>query len=372
MIRLLSDTKKKLSWPPEDTEKLSQMLRERARRLNKSDMDSALEADAHKPGYLRRDFGSFFVWVPFPLARAFPPHDIVLEIVELLEELAVGQKSSICISGSTAFIGQLKFVGDLDLCEYLLDGGTIPQLVTGHLSRHGVRAHLAKIKCHEDVFLSPFPGCADRVRDLVAQGVPRGTDPQNVRKLKFDFCAIAERLGIIPASNVVLWLSPEAPETGNALASFAHQEAVVDRGEGVARTLIDPDRLGAYLAFLEKDANNYLETNPIKAVKRSLSLTAMLGLSDWYDRAVDILNEPVVGLIVRARRTKELEELVAVSAEAVKSRLVDLLTREQAVLAEICVDEEDVRAVEAVAREFALGFLTVLGEFGTALERKDG
>ena len=74
--------------------------------------------DDAQPGYVIRDE----VLVPFYLLEDLPETDQLVEIATLGLSLRVTKQGVICLSGSTALLGSLKFVGDIDYCEYALPG----------------------------------------------------------------------------------------------------------------------------------------------------------------------------------------------------------------------------------------------------------
>ena len=58
-----------------------------------------------------------------------------------------------------------------------------------------------------------------------------------------------------------------------------------------------------------KDHIRYLrDTNPIKAVKRALSLARTIRLHDWADKAIDILRSPEAAAYVVEKRSSDLRE----------------------------------------------------------------
>jgi hypothetical protein len=72
-------------------------------------------------GYLRRQNSDVTVMLPFHLLGDFPEDDDLSALAHLSNHLRAGSTPTICLSGSSAFLGTLNVVGDLDFCEYVAD-----------------------------------------------------------------------------------------------------------------------------------------------------------------------------------------------------------------------------------------------------------
>ena len=91
--------------------------------------------DAANPGYVTRDQ----VLVPFYLLEDLPGTSELAELVALGLTLRVTADGVICLSGSTALLGSLKFVGDIDYCEYAEPGTYSTADIVAAASAHALR-----------------------------------------------------------------------------------------------------------------------------------------------------------------------------------------------------------------------------------------
>lgn len=368
LIRLLLDARGGCA-PAEDVIKgIPDLLRQRARQLDGADPTGSLRANGLHPGYLSRSCGDVMVHVPFPLVFAFPGERQLSDILALARTVSVGRDGCVCISGSSCFLGGITVVGDLDFCEYVFDGNELPTRVM-RLIESGRDAMLCKVQCGRP-FVAPWANCRQALQEFIEQGRP--APGERTRRLKLDFCGITETLGLLPASNIVIWLDPAAPEDGNALDSFAHQEAVIDRGNGVARTLVNARRLGAYLVFLRGQIDLFLPSSPVKSLKRALSLCGLLGLHLLYDECVDWLNHPVVEYMVFSKRIDELKDLIASSPSAETRRFERMLGQAESALDATMFDAQDAAETQGYLRLAAEVVREKVDELITWVETGDG
>src|ERR1700722_8972803 len=63
------------------------------------------------PGYLTTRCGEWRVYVPWPLVTSFPGPEIVTKLLEVGSTVAVEPISNLCISGSSAALGQDIVIG---------------------------------------------------------------------------------------------------------------------------------------------------------------------------------------------------------------------------------------------------------------------
>ncbi|ORE94327.1 hypothetical protein ATO13_09641 [Stappia sp. 22II-S9-Z10] len=317
LIGLYSDAK--AGHPPPDAdvaEDLASLLSFRAVEASRYDADQALFHAPDYPGYVSRSLDGLQIYVPFPLARAFPGAQSLRDIVAFAVDIGIGT-GAICISGSGAMSGTLHHLGDLDFCEYVFEAGELMGIAAlCDSASPSSRTALAAINCKGTVFIAPWDGIRDALEQLTRTGPPA---TPATHFLKLDYCAWCTTFGPIPATNRVLWLSRDDPEQGDALNSFAHQEAVIARGGSPVRTLISAERIGAYLVFLEREITAYKDKNPVKALKRALSFSAVVGIEPWYKDAVRLLNHEAVGRTVRQRRFREFAELASSVAPHARS-----------------------------------------------------
>lgn len=263
-----------------------------------SDPDRALVHDPKYPGYLWRKVGDSVVYVPFNLARVSPRANILTEVIAIGEKVRVSNEGTVCISGSTTFLGSLQIITDLDYCEYYVDlFANIKERLTIVSSMAELPLILAKLanveyRCTEDGKMSEL---ATRFMD----------DPQ---RLKLDFMSCGQ-LGPMPTTNVIL--PNEDGGDGQSSQTFAYQEAVVGGAEPY-RALVDPINFGRYLRFLQTEIHKYIDLsneNPIyavKALKRVLSLLLASGYHDEVNQVVSQLNRPEIEGVVEQMRLEEL------------------------------------------------------------------
>ncbi len=339
-------------------------LIQRARGLDRADPEGELAVNTDHPGYLTRRHGEFKIHVPFFLADVFPGRAVLDELLPLVLGVSVGAGGSLCVSGSTTFMGRLRMVGDIDICEYVFKAVGLPVAVMGHAHRAD-DAVLSLVAIDGQDFWHPWDGCEEGLIDFVRQGVPRGTSS---RRLKLDFVGAIPSLGPLPATNVVLWLDPNDPETGNALRSFAHQEAVIDRGCGIARTLVSPARLGAYLLFLRNQATDLTHSSPVKALKRTLSMCSLFGLQWFCDDALELLDHHAVSVMSRAKRLDELVGLVSRSDPAERPQLEAMLNNERLDVDAEPIEESEVMIVAQAIQELIGSVFALIDGWTNAYE----
>jgi len=303
-LQVLRDAQLNQASSPQLINQLPALLSQRARELERADLDEQLVTNSNFQGYLSRWIGEHQIHVPFPLVPYLPSVEVLLPAIKIAIAIAVGTDGCICISGSTVFAGSGLHVSDLDFCEYLFNATSLAEAVMEQIQRPELPL-ASVVKCGQD-FTSPWSGLHGALASLVGRGPPTENE---ARPIKLDFLAEAEALGPIPATNVILWLDQTASEAGNARRSFAYQEAVIDRGHGVARTLALADRLGAYLKFLCEQIEELKATDTLKALKRGLCVLSFLNLEEWTETVCTALKNPVIGKISRLKRFQKLERL---------------------------------------------------------------
>lgn len=367
LVKLLLEARR--GPQPQSTlvDQLPSLLSKRAAELERADTEGELVASFQFPGYLTRTVAGTPIHVPFPLVRLFPGADILQEIIPIASDISVGNDGAICLSGSSAFLGGIQTVGDLDFCEYVFEGASMPASV-GRIVGRADGPALAVMKCLEREFVHPWAGWQAGLDRFVEAGPPTGTDH---RRLKLDYCAMVPALGLLPATNLVLWLDSAQPEQGNALRSFAHQEAVFDRGSGVSRTLVDAARLAAYMGFLDGEIGKLAPGNPIKALKRTLSLCSLLGIDHWAEIVLGLLNQSVVGLATREKRLAELAGLVGVLDPETRDPFNRLLDEERTALRRAGLEPTDVDEFETILRDAIEGATAALEVLVARVEVND-
>jgi hypothetical protein len=266
-------------------------------------------------GYLKRALEERTLYVPFNLVPVFPDSEVLMDLMPVLRRVQVEAASSICVSGSTTFLGRTQQVTDLDFCEYFVS--EIARLAAGVAAKvpPAEPGPLARVKSNGRVFDYPFENLESGIRDCACvahDGAPG-------QPVKLDFLQDTVRFGSIPATNLVLPMDAKDGEGGNAKFSFAYQEAVITPSGKPLRALTDAGAFARYLQWLSKDIRSLLTDEnkqaekpdwPIKALKRCLSLYLAIGLDE--DDIADIIEElnhgtlTAVSLSMRAHEINEL------------------------------------------------------------------
>jgi len=119
---------------------------------------------------------------------------------------------------------------------------------------------------------------------------------------KLDFVVRFMNDGPMDVSNVVLVIDPADSDGGAAQMSFSSQEAPFTTA-WVPRRLASPFQLGAYIKFLRREIEHYLdERRHVKAAKRGLSLARIFFLDAHGDALLKLLGTPQAMSSVRQAR----------------------------------------------------------------------
>jgi hypothetical protein len=283
-----------------------------------TDEEGLLALDRRRPGYLTRSIGDYTVFVPFNLANVFPPARLLAPLVGISAALKLDQEGTICISGSTTFLGKLVVIGDLDFCEYYLSPiANLPGKAARIWGRRLDDCRVASVRCRSLKLFDPW---SNGEAQLSAVILPRGNSSA-LGTVKIEAVFFSAAMGVLPVSNMVLPLDKAAPEEGNAGKSFVFQEAVVVARGSPPRALLNPRNLGQYLEFLREEANNVLNDDPIKALKRVLSFALFVGRNDLARPLLDVLNTAAAAAAVIAKRTEALELMASEVPQALAARI---------------------------------------------------
>jgi hypothetical protein len=297
-------------------ERLHDVLRALAEKERSTAQTAVYQVDATHTGYLRRQIADVDVFVPFHLARYFPPDEILDAVIEASERIALDNGNPICISGSAAFLGAQVPIVDLDFCEYaigpqqdVLDGlhrlWTTPE----------VDFLLVKTKVSSEAdpdpapYLPPWPVWNVQ---LEAELTTKWSAIQARGKLDGVYgCNV---LNVLPISNLVLPLDPASPEAGSVQRTFVYQEAVVvAAGSRPPRDLVNSSSLGKYLDFLKREAEAFVSADPLKALKRCLSFFLLTDLREPAETIIEFLQTAGVALVTEAKRQAELDGIAALA-----------------------------------------------------------
>jgi len=336
------------------------------------DPDGTLRPADGFPGYLTAAQGDWRVFVPWPLATSFPGPAALAALLAVGTRVAVAPVSSLCISGTSCWLGRDIVVGDLDFCQYLLlaPAGIVTAAAAFVAPRPGQVLLRARYGAHPPA-APPWPDTWPALRAVME---PR-TSIDGAERFMIDFLGQHAHFGLLPVSNVVLASDLVDRNRGAAARSFVFQEAVaVPATHEQVRPpcLVDATQIAQYLAFLRHDVAAYAETKPIKAVKRAISLSATIRLPEIAEAGIDILTAPATARYVARKRAAEVA--AAVNGCGVVERQMAGGDRTAAPAGGEGDPESDgdVKRVLAEARDLVRQLLSRLDEIEAAMRRPDG
>lgn len=269
--------------------------------------------DSAHPGYIIRDR----VRVPFYLLEDLPGTTDLAEIATLGLSLRLTEDGVICLSGSTALLGTLKFVGDIDYCEYALPGTYSTADIVASANVHAVRTVLPLCERLKVVNPKWSQSCVDW-DSTASVKLKQCIDEDGAYQLKLDFITSTETVGPVEATNMALLLVAGREEE-IVRGSFAAQEVPIP-GSALPRPLCDPLQLGRYINFLIEQVQHYAKSNPVKALKRALSLARILMLAQWCDELIKYLQEPQAALRAAMEARAQLLERLTGTIEDSSAR----------------------------------------------------
>jgi hypothetical protein len=256
--------------------------------------------DSAHPGYVIRDK----VLVPFYLLQDLPGATELEEFAALGLSLRVTKNGLICLSGSMVLLGALKFVGDVDYCEYALPGTYSTLDIVASASAHAART--ACPLCERVKVVNPPWSQSCTAWDLTTAKDLERLIAEGAYQMKLDFITSTQAVGAVEATNMVLLLAA-GKEDEIVRKSFAAQEAPI-AGSVLPRLLCEPLQLGRYINFLIEQVEYYREANPVKALKRALSLARVLMLPKWDDELIKYLHHPQAALTAAIEARSQLLE----------------------------------------------------------------
>jgi hypothetical protein len=142
-------------------------------------------------------------------------------------------------------------------------------------------------------------------------------DEEGAFHLKLDFITSTRTVGAVEATNVALLLADGRDDV--VRASFAAQEVPI-LGSVLPRPLCEPLQLGRYINFLIAQVQYYTDANPVKALKRALSLARILMLPQWDDDLIEYLQDPRAALTAAIVARSQLLETLGGATEAGSAR----------------------------------------------------
>jgi hypothetical protein len=288
----------------------------------------AWEADTSSPGYIRRRGSQVSVALPFHLLGDFPDTEALNSIFDFSSLVKIGdQTSTVCLSGSSTFLGTLPAAGDLDFCEYVSsDDDHVPDRIAQFVA--GVSGHSICLGLRIGSTDWKRPWSAETRPDQAIVAEHLEALPIAARHGKLDGVVANAIWGGIEASNVLLWIEPGNQESGASSRSFAFQEAAISSSQisWMPRRLENPESIGTYLKFLCAQIEYYLARDlPVKAAKRALSLSVFLLYADYADALRGLLSngDAIIQDAVRQRGAllDELESLDEKEAAAMCSEV---------------------------------------------------
>ena len=156
--------------------------------------------DGAHPGYVIRDQ----VLVPFYLLQDLPGTTELAELAALGLSLRVSEDGVICLSGSAALLGAMKFVGDIDYCEYTVPGTYSTTGIVASASAHAVRTECPL--CERVKVVNPkWSRSCDAWDPTTPVELTRLID-EGAYQLKLDFITSTSAAGTVEATNMALLL----------------------------------------------------------------------------------------------------------------------------------------------------------------------
>lgn len=313
--------------------KLLHVLHTQAVALSSAPVNDNHEIDIEYVGYVKRHLDDFQMFIPFHLVECFPKDEILDELVRAAFVLRLDEMNPICISGSATFLGATRSISDLDYCEYYLSPAqSVTDRIFQKLSKKTNEFLLIKIKCLSSTYMHPWPSSRMEISEKFSEEFSDEEAPS----IKIDGIYVPSVLGPMPASNLVLLLDSKDVEIGSATKSFVFQEAVLVPTGKPPRTLVNSAGLGGYLNFLKEKAEYYLDSDPLKSLKRSLCFFLLIVHREYAEIIIEVLQSDAVELLAVAQRQNKIDSLLesvpADVASAMASTLVDARLPEEVIL----------------------------------------
>lgn len=315
---------------------IRQLLRFLADKLAARMSGGIWTADATSPGYLRRTSAGVDVYVPAHLFDDIP-NDVVLEELLSLGAAIRTDGGALCLSGSSAVYGTLRYIGDCDFCEYL--GGDSVDLRAA--------ADAACAVSSSTVMALRISGWSNGGRWQVHRPWPtpavsddRAAKLEAIKGHYFGRTTFAGALEITK-----LMLPPQSWDR-------SHPAQELPTG-WVPRTLDRPRNIEEYVTFLMGEVRTYARKNPVKGIKRAFSLARVLFLHDDAHAFLEVVRDSNALLRAAAVTRAEYARDLRTEYGTVPDDLRDHATMTAAMLFQQCV-EDGGRTVSAEAMLAAL------------------
>jgi hypothetical protein len=210
------------------------------------DREAELDASLDEPGYLRGRLGARHLAVPFNLVEGLAPRPLLEQIANVGDQIRIDIESRLCVSGSSAYLGDLHVIADIDFAEYAtVDPPRIAARLMALAKREGA-PHLIEVKIDGHPLRHPWADCPDHATRLLTQNL--AAPPAN--KAMFDFIDGSTFLGVTPITNLVLPILADRPHDGAAAGSYPFQEVILMHVDSEVPRLAERGVLAAYANFL--------------------------------------------------------------------------------------------------------------------------
>jgi hypothetical protein len=217
-----------------------------------------------KPGYLMTRCGNWHVFVPWPLVVTFPGPVVLEVLLRVGKNVSIAPAKNLCISGSSAWLGEEVVIGDIDYCQYVdcspaLAIAAAEPLKNPEKDRVLIRASYGDKD--ETVAQPPWSGSWPNLSaSMVADSL------NNAQRLMLDFVGVAESMGLMPISCVVLACDFNDRSVGAAKRSFVFQEAIAFLNDPAEPpwSLVDPINSESICSTCAKKPMNSLGKRRLK------------------------------------------------------------------------------------------------------------
>lgn len=272
------------------------------------------------PGYISGNIDGLYIFVPFYLAKHAPSANSLREILKSSEEIRTSRDSVIAIAGSTTFLGSVEQFGDIDLVEYVKgEKNNTQALIKSYLNRVRDSSLIDNIVIDAKPHSPTFSPKSFRFGDnsLFEYLFSRcESQPEEIPIVRFDGLSIFVDNGncsLVPVSNFIFPNRNIRRDDGKFI-TFSIQDIIVCTSDSPGSSLVDPEQLGEYIRFLVTAATKYSKKDDniswIKALKRSLSLVALLRLDEIAETILSRLNHEVSKKLVSTSREISVSAVV--------------------------------------------------------------
>lgn len=276
-------------------------------------------------GYLAMDLGQTRVAIPWPLVTEIPRQDVIAVLREVARNSSVGSESNICLSGSSCRIELVKEISDVDFCEYMFDSDEyLDRRLWQTLSSSSDTLHPVEAKLfgnpHDNIKCGcPFPSESGDLTEK--QSMFLGKAKSSV--VKIDFIGDVDGVGCIPVTNVAIPVKLLSDSASGQLSFFFQEIVFLGDGPRGPWPLLQIDQMLGYIRFLARDAESYLRSKPIKALKRASALSRFLFVEGYEKRFSDAFASEHARFETRKARREELKKLASQAAELLPQKWID-------------------------------------------------